>query len=105
MIEHVNLDPFGRRRIAFVAFDRPISETDLAAFEEYAKRYNPEPEPHLARLQRIATATREFFEQAMPGVDIERIAALAADMMAAELTGATIAASSPSPKVERDTHG
>ena len=52
-------------------------------------------ETHVQRVERIAEQVRLFFCEAMPGVDIARIAALAADMMAAELTGETYAAKHP----------
>jgi len=56
-------------------------------------------EAYLSTLERVVAQTVHFFEQGMPGVQIDRIAGLAADLMAKELTGQTIAASMPAPKV------
>lgn len=62
-------------------------------------------ETHMQRLERIVGETVRFFEAAMPADDVARVASLAADLMAKELTGETIAATEPTPFVRSDTHG
>jgi hypothetical protein len=64
---------------------------------------------HIERVERVANQTADFFvgmrDRPLSRTDIGRIAALAADLMAKELTGETMAATKPSPKVQNKTHG